>query len=294
MESIELRSLCASSKLNSISKAAKSLGLGQSTVTTHIKRLEDELGVKLIDRANRPIRVTPAGARLVQLATPILGKIDSFKGELPGANQETPITIAAGQDHIPGLLRDVVHEFRILYPKTQLQIRAGILSEATEMVAKGIVDLGLLARPENKNGFDFERLIEFERVLFTPLDHPLLASGIVSLDQIVDWPLIVLRKGTCTRTAFEAATKKTGLKYDIVIELDNMDLVKEYVAKGLGIGIGSRPDPDSHSKTAIGMLSLSHLLPPEEVGIVTIRGKTLSPSAALFVQAAREAFASSA
>ena len=73
-----------------------------------------------------------------------------------------------------------------------------------------------------------------------------------------------------------------------------MDLVKEYVAKGLGIGIGSRPDPDSHSKAKIGMLSLSHLLPPEEVGIVTIRGKTLSPSAALFVQAARKAFASSA
>ena len=91
MESIELRSLCASSKLNSISKAAKSLGLGQSTVTTHIKRLEDELGVKLIDRANRPIRVTPAGARLVQLATPILGKIDSFKGELPGAKYRVTI-----------------------------------------------------------------------------------------------------------------------------------------------------------------------------------------------------------
>ena len=195
MESIELRSLCTSSRLNSISKAAKILGLGQSTVTTHIKRLEDELGVKLIDRAIRPIRTTSAGARLVQLATPILGKIDSFIGELPEANQETPISIAAGQDHIPGLLRDVVHEFRILYPKTQLQIRAGILSEATEMVAKGIVDLGLLARPENKNGFDFERLIEFERVLFTPLGHPLLASGIVSLEQIVDWPLISIEKG---------------------------------------------------------------------------------------------------
>ena len=294
MESIELRSLCASSKLNSISKAAKSLGLGQSTVTTHIKRLEDELGVKLIDRAIRPIRTTSAGARLVQLATPILGKIDSFIGELPEANQETPISIAAAQDQIPGLLRDVVLEYRSLYPKTQLQIRSGILSEATEMVAEGIVDLGLLARPEDQSGLDFERLIEFERVLFTPLGHPLLAFPIVSLEQIVDWPLIVLRKGTCTRTAIDAAVKKSGLKYDIVIELDNMDLVKEYVAKGLGIGIGGRSHSDSPSKAKIGMLSLSHLLPPGEVGIVTIRGKTLSPSAALFVQAARKAFASSA
>ena len=294
MESIELRSLCASSKLNSISKAAKSLGLGQSTVTTHIKRLEDELGVKLIDRAIRPIRTTSAGARLVQLATPILGKIDSFIGKLPEANQETPISIAAAQDQIPGLLRDVVLEYRSLYPKTQLQIRSGILSEATEMVAEGIVDLGLLARPEDQSGLDFERLIEFERVLFTPLGHPLLAFPIVSLEQIVDWPLIVLRKGTCTRTAIDAAVKKSGLKYDIVIELDNMDLVKEYVAKGLGIGIGGRSHSDSPSKAKIGMLSLSHLLPPGEVGIVTIRGKTLSPSAALFVQAARKAFASSA
>ena len=294
MESIELRSLCTSSRLNSISKAAKILGLGQSTVTTHIKRLEDELGVKLIDRAIRPIRTTSAGARLVQLATPILGKIDSFIGELPEANQETPISIAAAQDQIPGLLRDVVLEYRSLYPKTQLQIRSGILSEATEMVAEGIVDLGLLARPEDQSGLDFERLIEFERVLFTPLGHPLLAFPIVSLEQIVDWPLIVLRKGTCTRTAIDAAVKKSGLKYDIVIELDNMDLVKEYVAKGLGIGIGGRSHSDSPSKAKIGMLSLSHLLPPGEVGIVTIRGKTLSPSAALFVQAARKAFASSA
>ena len=70
MELRQLRSFCTAAKLRSISKAAEHLGIGQPTVTTHVQKLEEELGMVLFDRIKRPIRLTVAGATLAERGTP--------------------------------------------------------------------------------------------------------------------------------------------------------------------------------------------------------------------------------
>ena len=90
MEIRELRSFSAAARLHSISKAARELGLGQPTVTTHIKKLEEELGMTLFDRVKRPIQLTLAGQRLSDLVTPLVEGIDSLPSMTALAEEEGP------------------------------------------------------------------------------------------------------------------------------------------------------------------------------------------------------------
>ena len=78
MELRELRSFCTAARLGGISRAALDLDLGQPTVTTHIRKLEEEMGTALFDRSKRPIRLTPSGAALIELAAPLIEGIDDL------------------------------------------------------------------------------------------------------------------------------------------------------------------------------------------------------------------------
>ncbi len=94
MELRELRSFCTAAKLRSISKAAEQLGLGQPTVTTHVKKLEEELGTVLFDRIKRPIRLTLSGTRLSELATPLVDGIEALGAMTSLAEEEGPVSVA--------------------------------------------------------------------------------------------------------------------------------------------------------------------------------------------------------
>ena len=76
MELRELKSFVMAARYNSVSKAADELGLGQPTVTTHIKKLENELSMVLFDRVTRPIKLTLWGKTILELVEPLLDGIE--------------------------------------------------------------------------------------------------------------------------------------------------------------------------------------------------------------------------
>ena len=117
MELRELRSFCTAAKLRSISKAAEQLGVGQPTVTTHVKKLEDELGTVLFDRIKRPIQLTLAGARLAELAAPLVDGIEAL-GAMTSLAEEAGVVIAVKayrelrEQELRPLLHDRVGQLR--------------------------------------------------------------------------------------------------------------------------------------------------------------------------------------
>ena len=82
MELRELVSFYHVARLRSVSKAARTLELGQPTVTTHLRKLEDEFGVTLFDRIKRPIQLTSEGSTLLELVTPVVTSIETLKTEM--------------------------------------------------------------------------------------------------------------------------------------------------------------------------------------------------------------------
>ena len=159
------------------------------------------------------------------------------------------------------------------------------------MVSDGEVDMGLVPGHERSVDFDFQALFGYERVLITPLGHPLLDEPLRSLDQIARWPLIMQGPRTYTRTMLEDEFRRKGLHYEIVVELDSMDMIKRYVALEMGVSVGPRLAIEPEDVREVGVVSLANLLPVEQAGIVTQRGKTLSTPAQTFMSVMKDTFA---
>lgn len=288
MDVRQLRSFCTAAKHHSIVKAADDLEIGQPTVTTHIRKLEEELGVVLFDRARRPIELTPSGSTLAGLATPLMESLDTLAAQTAHGESRVPVTVAAVHDIVPHALIRVVRVFLHRHPESHLRIRSAPVQEVLNMVTEGEVDLGLTPYPGKSNDLDFAALFTYERVLITQPGHPILGQPLTSLDQIAKYPLILLRKGNYTRVLLEEELGRRGTSYDVLVELDSMDMIKRYVALGMGIAVGPRLAIEPEDENELGIVSLANLLPVEQAGVVTRKGRTLSTSALNFLSVMKD------
>ena len=268
----ELQSFCDVARLRSMSKAAEHLGLTQPRVTTHIKRLEEELGVVLFDRIRRPIRITSAGGTLYRLAKPLVDGMEALVEEMTEVGEGGVMTVASTPVLSHPLLR-VVSTFRAEHPQVQILVRSRTLSEVTDLVASGDADLGLVPGPERLPALQFDEVFVYDRVLLTPLEHPLLELAYISFADIAKWPLLLMGLSNRTRGLLEAEFQRRSLSYQVIAELDSMDTIKRHVALGAGISVGPRVAVDAGDEQQIGIVSLEHLFPQEHAGIVTLRGR---------------------
>ena len=275
-------------RLRSISRAAERLGIGQPTVTTHIKKLEGELNTVLFDRVKRPIQLTLAGRRLSELATPLVEGIDGLADTTAEAEERGPVVLAATPDIIPHTLLRVVRVFLARHPHIHLTIKSATRVQVSQMISEGEADIGIIQHYDRDEAFAFEGLFVYERVLITPLDHPLANQPVESLEQIALYPLILMSEGTHTRDLLESELKRRGVNYEIVVDLDSMDMIKRYVALGMGVSVGPRLAIDPEDNEVLGVVSLAHILPVEQGGIITLKGKRLSKPTQRFITVMRD------
>ena len=293
MELRELKSFVTAAKFRSISKAATDLGLGQPTVTTHIKKLEKELNMVLFDRVTRPIRLTVSGQTIFDLSQPLLDGLDSLAVRTSEAEERGPVTVASTPDIIPHTLLRVVKVFNSLYPNVYLRIQSATRSEVIGMVRTGEVDAGVIQHPDRGDDLHFEPLFLYERVLIAPKGHELLSTPMTSLDSIAKYPLLLMARGTYTRHILEQQLQKRGLHYEVIMELDSMDMIKKFVTIGIGVSVGPRLAIEEEDLDHLGMVSLANFLPVDQAGLITLPGKTLSTPAGQFISVLRDTFAAS-
>ena len=293
MELRELKSFVTAAKFRSISKAATDLGLGQPTVTTHIKKLEKELNMVLFDRVTRPIRLTLSGQTIFDLSQPLLDGLDSLAVRTSEAEERGPVTVASTPDIIPHTLLRVVKVFNSLYPNVYLRIQSATRTEVIGMVRTGEVDAGVIQHPDRGDDLHFEPLFLYERVLIAPKGHELLSTPMTSLDSIAKYPLLLMARGTYTRHILEQQLQKRGLQYEVIMELDSMDMIKKFVTIGMGVSVGPRLAIEEEDLDNLGMVSLANFLPVDQAGLITLPGKTLSTPAGQFISVLRDTFAAS-
>ena len=293
MELRELKSFVTAAKFRSISKAATDLGLGQPTVTTHIKKLEKELKMVLFDRVTRPIRLTLSGQTIFDLSQPLLDGLDALAVRTSEAEERGPVTVASTPDIIPHTLLRVVKVFNSLYPNVYLRIQSATRTEVIGMVRTGEVDAGVIQHPDRGDDLHFEPLFLYERVLIAPKGHELLSTPMTSLDSIAKYPLLLMARGTYTRHILEQQLQKRGLQYEVIMELDSMDMIKKFVTIGMGVSVGPRLAIEEEDLDHLGMVSLANFLPVDQAGLITLPGKTLSTPAGQFISVLRDTFAAS-
>lgn len=283
----EWRAFCATAKFHSISRAAESLGIGSPTATKHIAKLEQRLGVQLLDRTTRPLQLTPIGERFAAIATPLVEAFDNMATSASAEDAAYPVTITSPSGFISYKLPEAVKRFQATFPHNQVRIYSRTKSEAIRLLLDGVADLALVD-PKVPPEIDFHPLLNFGRVVITPLDHPLSQQYETTIEEIARYPLIFLRTGTTTRTMLESELKREEIPYEIAIELDHVEAVKRYVVAGLGISVVPEFIVEPEDLGRLGVVRVQGSFATEQIGVATLREKPLTSSASNFLMVLRQ------
>lgn len=235
----QLRALREVARLGSFTRAAEALYVGQPAVSQHVAALERVLGVALVHRAGRGVRLTDAGQlvadyaeRIFRLAEQMQAGLDDLKGLTTGR-----LVIGAGQTPGDYILPAVLGEFRRRYPGVSVDLEIAGTSRVVDWLLRHVYDLGFLGDVVEHRDLEIEPFVEDRVVLFVAKNHPLAGETAVSLEAIVAAGLIVREPGSATRATGERALRAAGVEPREVMELGSNESVKQAVLAGLGVGM---------------------------------------------------------
>lgn len=291
MDIRELISFYHAARLRSVSLAASYLDMGQPTVSTHLIRLEKEMGVQLFDRLRRPIRLTVEGNNLFEsvgsMVRAVEQGLESLESQIGDPTRHSSFSIGAYPDLALNYLPPVLREYRGRYPEAHIKVAARPYEVLMDMLNAGDIDMAVVHAPEReKETLAFEKLFDAPFMLITPVGHPLLEEAEPSLESICRWPLILPSRHSYTRRYFEQALREQALKYQVAMEMEHSELVRRYVEIGMGVGFAVTQEFEPHyeDERKIGVVDLSHLFPPVQIGVATLTGKHLSRGAHEFIE----------
>ena len=237
MDLRRLRTMVAIAEAPSFTAAGAALGLSHGAVSLHVKELEAELGVALVDRARRPPVLTDRGAALVEHARRMLAIAD----EIAGLGSATALvgTLAVGivPSAMAGLAPPALAALRAAHPRLRLRIRAGLSADLALMVRSGELDAALTTAPEA--AIPGLRAREAAR---EPLEAiaPAAAQGGDARALLQGRPFIWFSRRTWAGQMIERRIEEMGLGVDAAMEVDSLEAVEALVRHGLGVSVAPR------------------------------------------------------
>lgn len=236
----QLRYLCeiAEQDLN-LSKAAKTLHTSQPGISRQIRLFEEELRAELLVRqGNRIAALTEPGRSAVQIAKRILRELENLKSVGADYASETSgsLTIATTHVHARYILLPVVKRFQQRFPDVNLSLRQGNPDQIVQLVESGEADLGVCTAPTIATP-ELARLpcYRIRRCVLVPTRHPLLAKKRISLTDLAGYPMINLDNSFAGGVAVMSAFAARSIAPNVVISATDADVIKAYVAAGMGI-----------------------------------------------------------
>jgi DNA-binding transcriptional LysR family regulator len=242
LENFRLKVFRAVAEHLSFRKAAEHLFLTQPAVTLQIKALEDDLGMRLLDRTSRGVSLTPQGELLLGYARKIAGLVGEAEQELGSGDGRSTgefslgVSTTIAQYVLPRLLGAFLSE----YPRVQLSLLSGNTSEIVELLLNDRVSIGLIEGPARARGVRTEPFMQDELVLIVSPDYEV---DRMSAEQLVAETLLMREQGSGSRRVVEMALEKAGLKvkaFHKVMDLDSTEAIKSAVEAGLGVSFVSR------------------------------------------------------
>jgi LysR family nitrogen assimilation transcriptional regulator len=231
---MELRSLhyfVRIAELGSITRAAAHLHVAQPALTRHVQRLEDELNVALFTRANRGVRLTEAGQKLLDGATRILRDIERTGDEIRAqdAHPSGKIVLGITPTLCPVLVPELFARMRRDYPMIELKVMHAGMVRLEEFVIDGRVDIALLSELSRSRLIVSTRLAAEEMVLVTRSGAR--APGFVGADELRRTKLIL---GDGLRAAMDALLAGLDIELTVETELNDHETIRLMVAEGAG------------------------------------------------------------
>lgn len=246
-----------------LTEAAKALFTSQPGVSKAIIEFEEELGVDIFARHGKRIRgLTEPGRAVLKSVELIMQEIDGLKriGKEFAAQDSGSFTIATTHTQARYALPKVVQAFMHKYPKVRLSLLQGNPKQIAEMVMRDQADLAIATEAiAGIDGLVSLPCYQWEHVVVVPVDHPLLKSKSITLEEIAHYPLITYDAAFAGRSKIDHAFAIRNLKPDVLLEAIDADVIKTYVELGMGVGIIAGMAFDAERDLNLRSISVGHL-----------------------------------
>lgn len=233
----DLRYLVAVADLRHFGRAAARCFVSQPTLSAQLKKLEQSLGVQLIERAPNHVSLTAAGEEVVARARRVLEASDEVV--TLARNRHDPL---AGRLRLallptigPYLLPQVAPQIRRSLPRLQLQLYEYQTAPMLEKLHGGELDVGILALPVELEGLESRDLYRESFLVALPDRHPLAAHATLRAADLKDETLLLLEEGHCLRDQALEVCSRAGTRESQDFRATSLETLRQMVATGAGI-----------------------------------------------------------
>ena len=288
----DLKYLVALADHKHFGRAAAACYVSQPTLSTQIKKLEDELGVPLVERAPRKVMLTPAGRDAADRARRIVAEVEQMKEAARRSQDPEAGTVRLGLFPTlgPYLLPHVVPRIRARFPHLELLLVEEKSDVLLSRLREGRLDAGLLALPVADDQLHTEFLFEEPFVLAVPESHPLAQRGSLTLAELSQQQLLLLEDGHCLREQALDVCRLSGANEKSEFRATSLETLRQMVAADVGITLlptlAVKP-PVAHSQN-IHLLGFSDSHPSRRIAMVWRKSSAMSGFLQQLAQVFRE------
>lgn len=224
-------------ELRHFTRAADACFVSQPTLSTQIKKLEEELGVQLVERAPRKVMLTPVGLEVAERARSVLRDLEQIKALTRRAVDPNSGILKLGlfPTLAPYLLPHVIPGLRHRYPQLQLQLFEEKTADILTMLRQGKLDAGILAQPIEDDSLDHRMLFEEPFVAAMPQQHPLASRNRIDIEDLRGQELLLLEEGHCLRDQALEVCQLAGAREKVDFHATSMETLRQMVAANIGI-----------------------------------------------------------
>ena len=286
MDIDQMRGFLETAREKSFTKAAGKLFLTQPAVSLQVKALETELETRLFERRGKQVLLTDAGRLLYERSEEVLDLVARIHQDIAslGELKTGQLRVGTSDTNCAYILPPVVKEFREAYPGVELRLTDRMSAEVVRLVLEGGVDFGLATLPVAESWVKTDFLFVRDDVVICPVDHPLTHLKDVSLQQVTDYPMLMLEQGSTSRALLDRVLHEAGLTAQVAMELGSIEVMKRFVEIGLGVALV--PEVAVREEVLADKIAAVRVgdLPAREVGLVQRRNGHLSRAAEVFLE----------
>lgn len=237
MDVRQLSALLAVAEHGTFSAAADALHTVQSNVSTHIARLEKELGTSLIDR--QAGRLTHEGDAVVRRARRIMAEFEAVKADVDALNNEVTGDARIGMIGTTArwLVPDTLRLMKERYPQANLRVVEGTTGILEPQLQSGAIDLAVVLLPVSSSEIATQLLFEEDMVLVIQPDHPLAGRHEIGMAELAKIPLLLPPTGSQTRVEIDTAARLAGVTLEAKAEIEGVRLTASLTFDGHGPAI---------------------------------------------------------
>jgi LysR family hydrogen peroxide-inducible transcriptional activator len=241
----ELRYIVAVARERHFGRAAEACFVSQPTLSVAIKKLEEELDLRLFERGGSEVTVTPLGEDIVRQAQSVLDQVGAIretakrgKDPLAGALR-LGIIYTIGPYLLPELVKNTIE----LYPQMPLMLQENFTVKLLEMLRTGELDCAIMAEPFPDTGLATAALYDEPFVVALPATHPLAGRASISAEELKRETMLLLGTGHCFRDhVLEVCPEFARFSSDAEgirrsFEGSSLETIKHIVASGMGVTV---------------------------------------------------------